>query len=247
MLVGAGEMAELAATHLLQAGVREIIVANRTLSRGQELAAQFHGRAIPFETLPQYLKDVDIIITSTGSPEPVIRARDIRSVLKVRKNRPMFFIDIAVPRDIDPDVNSLDNVYLYDIDDLKEVVEENLAGRRDEARKAEAIVEEEVGYFSQWTQSLDVQPTIVDIIRRGEHVAQDEVAKTIKRLGVVDDETRNALECMAHAIVSKLNHDPIMFLKNGTMSQDGIAPRISLARRFFNLDTGCTAKNNSGG
>ena len=247
MLVGAGEMAELAATHLLQAGVREIIVANRTLSRGQELAAQFHGRAIPLETLPQYLKDVDIIITSTGSPEPVIRARDIRSVLKVRKNRPMFFIDIAVPRDIDPDVNSLDNVYLYDIDDLKEVVEENLAGRRDEARKAEAIVEEEVGYFSQWTQSLDVQPTIVDIIRRGEHVAQDEVAKTIKRLGVVDDETRNALECMAHAIVSKLNHDPIMFLKNGTMSQDGIAPRISLARRFFNLDTGCTAKNNSGG
>ena len=190
---------------------------------------------------------MDIIITSTGSPEPVIRARDIRSVLKVRKNRPMFFIDIAVPRDIDPDVNSLDNVYLYDIDDLKEVVEENLAGRRDEARKAEAIVEEEVGYFSQWTQSLDVQPTIVDIIRRGEHVAQDEVAKTIKRLGVVDDETRDALECMAHAIVSKLNHDPIMFLKNGTMSQDGIAPRISLARRFFNLDTGCTAKNNSGG
>ena len=247
MLVGAGEMAELAATHLLQAGVREIIVANRTLSRGQELAAQFHGRAIPFETLPQYLKDVDIIITSTGSPEPVIRARDIRSVLKVRKNRPMFFIDIAVPRDIDPDVNSLDNVYLYDIDDLKEVVEENLAGRRDEARKAEAIVEEEVGYFAQWTQSLDVQPTIVDIIRRGEHVAQDEVAKTIKRLGVVDDETRNALECMAHAIVSKLNHDPIMFLKSGTMSQDGIAPRISLARRFFNLDTGCTAKNGSGG
>lgn len=247
MLVGAGEMAELAATHLLQAGVREIIVANRTLARGQELASQFHGRAIPFETLPQYLHEVDIIITSTGSPEPVIRARDIRTVLKARKNRPMFFIDIAVPRDIDPDVNSLDNVYLYDIDDLKEVVEENLAGRRDEARKAEAIVEEEVGYFEQWTQSLDVQPTIVDIIRRGEQVAQEEVAKTLKRLGVEDDETRAALECMAHAIVSKLNHDPIMFLKNGTMSQDGIAPRISLARRFFNLDTGCTAKNGSGG
>lgn len=247
MLVGAGEMAELAATHLLQAGVREIIVANRTLARGQELAAQFHGRAIPFETLPQYLQDVDIIITSTGSPDPVIRARDIRSVLKVRKNRPMFFIDIAVPRDIDPDVNSLDNVYLYDIDDLKEVVEENLAGRRDEARKAEAIVEEEVGHFSQWTQSLDIQPTIVDIIRRGEHIAQEEVAKTLKRLGITDEETRDALNCMAHAIVSKLNHDPIMFLKSGTMSQDGIAPRISLARRFFNLDTGCTAKNSPGG
>lgn len=247
LLVGAGEMAELAATHLLQAGAREILVANRTLERGRELAARFHGRAIPFETIPQYLRDVDIIITSTGSPDPVIRARDIRSVLKARKNRPMFFIDIAVPRDIDPDVNSLDNVYLYDIDDLREVVEENLAGRRDEARKAEAIVEEEVSHFAQWTQSLDIQPTIVDIVRRGERVAHEEVAKTLRRLGPVDDETRDALECMAHAIAAKLNHDPIMFLKNGSLSRDGIAPYISLARRFFNLDTGCTAGHGSGG
>ena len=126
MLVGAGEMAELAATHLLQAGVDEILVANRTFSRGEELARQFNGRALPFESLASHLTEVDIIITSTGSPDPVIRARDIRGVLKARKNRPMFFIDIAVPRDIDPDVNGLDNVYLYDIDDLKEVVEENL-------------------------------------------------------------------------------------------------------------------------
>ena len=246
LLVGAGEMAELAATHLLQAGVDEILVANRTFSRGEELARQFNGRALPFESLASHLTEVDIIITSTGSPDPVIRARDIRGVLKARKNRPMFFIDIAVPRDIDPDVNGLDNVYLYDIDDLKEVVEENLATRRDEAQKAAEIVDEEVDIFRQWLCSLDVQPTIVDLIQHGENAAHEEVARTLKRLGHVDDATREAIEVMALALVRKLNHDPIMFLKRGTMSQEGSAPRISLMRRIFNLDQGCTcsARNN---
>ena len=244
--VGAGEMAELAATHLLQAGVDEILVANRTFSRGEELARQFNGRALPFESLASHLTEVDIIITSTGSPDPVIRARDIRGVLKARKNRPMFFIDIAVPRDIDPDVNGLDNVYLYDIDDLKEVVEENLATRRDEAQKAAEIVDEEVDIFRQWLCSLDVQPTIVDLIQHGENAAHEEVARTLKRLGHVDDATREAIEVMALALVRKLNHDPIMFLKRGTMSQEGSAPRISLMRRIFNLDQRCTcsARNN---
>ena len=158
----------------------------------------------------------------------------------------MFFIDIAVPRDIDPDVNGLDNVYLYDIDDLKEVVEENLATRRDEAQKAAEIVDEEVDIFRQWLCSLDVQPTIVDLIQHGENAAHEEVARTLKRLGHVDEATREAIEVMALALVRKLNHDPIMFLKRGTMSQEGSAPRISLMRRIFNLDQGCTcsARNN---
>ena len=223
MLVGAGEMAELAATHLLQAGVDEILVANRTFSRGEELARQFNGRALPFESLASHLTEVDIIITSTGSPDPVIRARDIRGVLKARKNRPMFFID-----------------------NLKEVVEENLATRRDEAQKAAEIVDEEVDIFRQWLCSLDVQPTIVDLIQHGENAAHEEVARTLKRLGHVDDATREAIEVMALALVRKLNHDPIMFLKRGTMSQEGSAPRISLMRRIFNLDQGCTcsARNN---
>ncbi|MDD4701008.1 MAG: glutamyl-tRNA reductase [Desulfovibrio sp.] len=240
MLVGAGEMAELAAMHLLQSGINEILVANRTLVRGQELAKDFHGRAIPFEHMPHYLLDVDIIITSTGSQEPIIRARDIRAALKARKNRPMFFIDIAVPRDIDPDVNGLDNVYLYDIDDLKEVVEENLATRRDEAAKAAEIVNEEVTYFSSWLASLDMQPTIVDLIKKSQSIAEEELAKTLKRLGPVDDKTREALEAMTSSLVRKLNHDPIMFLKHGGMSQEGYGPRISIMRRIFNLDkTGC--------
>ncbi|CAK7036171.1 MAG: Glutamyl-tRNA reductase [Desulfovibrio sp.] len=240
MLVGAGEMAELAAMHLLQAGINEILVANRTLVRGEELAKQFNGHAIPFEDMSRHLLDVDIIITSTGSQEPIIRARDIRAALKARKNRPMFFIDIAVPRDIDPDVNGLDNVYLYDIDDLKEVVEENLATRRDEAAKAAEIVNEEVVHFSRWLAALDMQPTIVDLIKKGQRAAEEELAKTLKRLGPVDDNTREALEAMAGALVRKLNHDPIMFLKHGGMSQEGNGPRISIMRRIFNLDkTGC--------
>ncbi len=240
MLVGAGEMAELAAMHLLQSGIKEILVANRTHARGQELAKQFNGRAISFEQMPHYLLDVDIIITSTGSQEPIIRARDIRVALKARKNRPMFFIDIAVPRDIDPDVNGLDNVYLYDIDDLREVVEENLATRRDEAAKAAEIVNEEVAYFSKWLASLDMQPTIVDLIKKSQAIAEEELAKTLKRLGPVDDSTRDALEAMASSLVRKLNHDPIMFLKHGGMSQEGNGPRISVMRRIFNLDkTGC--------
>lgn len=236
MLVGAGEMAELAATHLLQAGIREILVANRTLERGQQLAAQFRGQAIPFERLVEHLARVDIIITSTGSVEPVIRARDIRAVLKARKNRPMFFIDIAVPRDIDPDVNGLDNVYLYDIDDLKEVVEENLATRRDEAAKAAAIVDEEVDAFAQWLDSLSIQPTIVDLINRAESLAQAELARTLKRLGPLDESARQALEAMLHSLIRKFNHAPIMFLKGDESGHEQGPARISLIRRIFDLE-----------
>lgn len=235
LLVGAGEMAELAATHLLQAGIRDITVANRTMERGRALAEQFRGSAIPFESLSDHLAGADIVITSTGSPEPVIRARDVRDVLRARRNRPMFFIDIAVPRDVDPDVNSLDNVYLYDIDDLREVVEENLAGRREEARKAEIIVDEEVAAFGRWLDGLEVRPTIVDLLGHGDEVAREAVEKTLRRLGRHDDATREALEHMAHSIVGKLLHDPIMFLRDGAPA-DGSPPRVSVARQVFNLD-----------
>lgn len=243
MLVGAGEMAELAATHLLQAGIRQLYVANRTLARGEELARQFNGMAVPFSKLVETLVDVDIIITSTGSPDAILCADDVRDVLKKRKQRPMFFIDIAVPRDVDPDVNALDNVYLYDIDDLKEVVEENLAARRSEAVKAEGIVDEEVGKFADWLKSLEIQPTIVDIVRRGENIAAEELARTLKRLGNVDDATKDALETMVHSLVRKMNHDPIVFLKSETMAQQGIAGRVGLMRRMFRLDTVAQAKS----
>lgn len=236
MLVGAGEMAELAATHLLQNGVQDIIIANRTLSRAKELAQTMNGEPIQIENMPDRLHEVDIIISSTGSPVSVIKARDVKGVLKRRKNKPMFFIDIAVPRDIDPDVNQLDNVYLYDIDDLKEVVEDNMAQRQEEAAKARAVVEAETGTFSHWLNSLDLQPTIVDLVDRNEEIALRELAKTLKRIGPVDNKTLKALETLVLSVGRKSLHEPICFLKRRTQEEGSAERFIDLARRMFNLD-----------
>ena len=236
MLVGAGEMAELAAVHLMNAGVDEIMVANRTFSRAEELARRFKGRPILFEELIEKLPEADIVISSTGAPQTVIRARDVKDVLKRRKHRPMFFIDIAVPRDIDPDVNSLDNVFLYDIDDLKEVVEENLAQRQEEAQRAAEIVDLQVERFGQWLNSLDLQPTIVNLLDQGAAVAERELQKTLRRLGPdVSEETRLALDTLAKSISRKMLHEPITFLKRRSMENDG-ERFIDLTRRMFNLD-----------
>lgn len=236
LLLGAGEMAELAATHLLQAGMSEILVANRTFARAEELARRFRGHAIPFENFSSSLACVDIVIASTGSPDPIITPEHAHTALKARKNRPMFLIDIAVPRDIDPQVNEIDNIYLYDIDDLKEVVEENMQARQEEAIRARAIIDEETANFGQWLENLAAKPTILELISRGDAAAKMEVARTLRRLGPVSPETRAALETMAQALARKLNHEPIMFLKNAGMSRQPPHARISLVRRIFNLD-----------
>ena len=238
MLIGAGEMAELAATHLVGAGVRSLAVVNRTFSRAEELAARFKCTAWSFSELIERLPEVDIVISSTGSPEPIIRARDIKDVLKKRKNKPMFFIDIAVPRDLDPDINSLDNIYLYDIDDLKEVVEENKAQRQSEAEKAREIVTAETGKFGVWLDSLDLQPTIVDLLSRGEELARKELKKTLKRLGPdCAEEVKAAVEILALTLSRKLYHDPLIFLKRRTREEGGGERFLDLARRMFNLDS----------
>jgi len=163
LLIGAGEMAELAVEHLLRNRVEEIFVANRTFERGVELAKKFNGQAIRFEEIPENLESVDIIISSTGSPDFVIHHGQVKTALKSRKNRPLFFIDIAVPRDIEPKINKLGNVYVYDIDDLKSVVDENIEDRQREAIKGERIVDEAVIQFHQWYDSLEVVPTIVSL------------------------------------------------------------------------------------
>jgi glutamyl-tRNA reductase len=243
MLVGAGEMAELAAMHLLRNGVREIIIANRTLSRAKTLAASLGGEPIQIETMPDRLHEVDIVISSTGSPVAVIKAKDVKAVLRRRKNKPMFFIDIAVPRDIDPDVNTLDNVYLYDIDDLKEVVDENMAQRQEEASKARAVVDLETDTFGNWLNSLNIQPTIVDLVGKSEDVAMRELAKTLKKIGPVDDKTHNALERLVLSIAHKSLHEPICFLKRRTQEEGSAERFIDLARRMFNLDDESVPEN----
>ena len=246
MLIGAGEMAELAASNLLNGGVQSLTVVNRTFERAQELADRFGSTAAPFETLFDTLANVDIIISSTASSEPIINAKDMRSVLKKRKNRPMFFIDIAVPRDIDPDVNELDNIYLYDIDDLKDIVEENYANRKQEAIKAEAIVRTETRNFMLWLDRLDLQPTIVEIINRGEAIAQTELQKTLKKIGPVSDDVNRAIAAMLTSVVKKMNHAPIEFLKRDMTCPDTVMMNVCYVRRVFELDFECelAASNN---
>lgn len=234
MLIGAGEMAELAALHLLQNGIKKIVLINRTFERALELAEKFHGIAKPFAELADNLVNADIIIASTGSREPIVGPEEVKSALKKRKNNPMFFIDIAVPRDIHPQVNTLDNVYLYDIDDLREVVDENIEERKKEADKAQIIIEEETANFMSWLNILDSTPTIVDLINRGEKIARDEIARTLKKLEPLSAQQKLALETMALAIVRKMNHEPITFLKHGTGAAS--IERIDLVREIFNLD-----------
>ena len=237
LLIGAGEMAELAATHLVNAGIASVSVANRTYERAVQLACQYSGEAVHFDQLLEHLSKVDIVISSTGAHEPIIRAKDMREVLRRRKNKPMFFIDIAVPRDIDPDVNGLDNIYLYDIDDLKEIVEENLAGRREEAQRALVIVDEETETFCSWIKSLDLQPTIVDLIKRGERIAQQEMQRAMKKIGPLPEGAEAAIAAMLSSVVKKLNHEPIMFLKRRFAEEEEVgALNINTVRRIFNLD-----------
>ncbi|WP_045215827.1 glutamyl-tRNA reductase [Desulfonatronovibrio magnus] len=237
MLIGAGEMAELAAMHLLNSGLKTIMVANRTPERARELADKFQGESMCMEKMLDNLHRVDIVISSTGAQSTIINASQIKNILRQRRHRPMFFIDIAVPRDIDPDVNSLDSVYLYDIDDLREVVEENLAGRREEAARAMDIVKEEADKFEQWLQSLDLSPTIVDMLNHGESIARKELKKSLRSLGPdVDEQTRAAMEQLSQSLVKKLYHAPIVFLKRRSREEGSAEKFIDLARRFFNLD-----------
>jgi glutamyl-tRNA reductase len=235
VLVGAGEMAELALEHLKSDGVGKIIVANRTLERGLQLAQRFGGEAVSLEELPDQLMHADIIISSTGSPQYLLTREQVKGVMRRRKHRPLFFIDIAVPRDLDPAINDLDNVYLYNIDDLKEVVESNWQRRHQEAAKAERLVAAETLKFLNWLETLAVYPTIISLKEKANRICEAELEKTLKQLGPLTAEQRQALEVLTHSISQKLLHDPIVFLKGNHHPQK---PHRDLAvvRRLFNLD-----------
>ncbi len=236
LVVGAGEMAELAATHLAEGQGACISVTNRTYERALVLASRFKGQALPFEGLENHLVEADIVISSTGAAEPVITRTAMRAVMKKRRNRPVFLIDIAVPRDIEAEVNNLDNVYLYNIDDLGEVVEAGRAARRGEAVKAEAIVREETERFCAWMRSLDLQATIADLMKRSETIAREELEKTLRRIGPVNAETEEALSQMLAAVIKKLHHDPITYLKRRLDENEAGIRSLDLARHLFNLN-----------
>jgi len=235
VLVGAGEMAELALEHLKSDGVGRIIVANRTLERGLQLAQRFRGEAVSLEELADQLLQADIIISSTGSPQFLLTREQVKGVMRRRKHRPLFFIDIAVPRDLDPAINDLDNVYLYNIDDLKEVVESNWQRRHREAAKAERLVAAETLKFLEWLETLAVYPTIISLKEKADRICEAELEKTLKQLGPLTEEQRQALEVLTQSITQKLLHDPIIFLK-GYHHPQRPTRELDTVRRLFNLD-----------
>lgn len=234
LLIGAGKMGELAAKHLVAQGAFPIYVANRTWSAAQELARALAGTAVPFGDCRATMAQVDIVITSTGAPEPIIRREDVQRALAARRSRPLFFIDIAVPRDVEPAVNDLDNAFCYDIDDLHQVVEANIRERLREAQKAEALVEREVGKWTAQLLDLEVVPTIVSLREKLEAIRQGEVAKTLSRIPEVSPETRAALEALSQSIVNKILHGPIVKLRESSRRGHGRRV-IELVSELFGL------------
>ncbi len=237
LLIGAGEMAELAAEHFLRQGVKSMTVANRTLERAVELAARFKAQTAPFDLLLEEMKKTDIVVSSTGAREPIITYRDVRARMRERRNKPLFFIDIAVPRDIDPKVNEIDNVYVYDIDDLQGVIEFNREERLNQARTAEHIINEETIKFRTWMESLDVAPTIVSVREKAERIRQNELRKTFSQLPDLTGRQKEAIEILSASIIKKLLHDPIMFLKKKAQ-RDTRAVYMDFTLRLFNLTEG---------
>lgn len=235
LVIGAGEMAELVLTHLRSNGVRHVRVANRTFERAAELAGRFAGDAVRYEALLEHLGGVDIVITSTAATEPIIRRPDMERVMKGRKNRPIFLVDIAVPRDVEATVADVYNAYLYDIDDLQEVVASNLDERKQEAATAREIVAEEVEGFRAWLLSLQVVPTMVQLRRWATRVKDEELERHLARMPDLTDDQRERVSALAHSLVNKFLHPPTMRVKEAAREEDGYRYAESL-RELFGLD-----------
>jgi glutamyl-tRNA reductase len=236
MLLGAGEMAELAAQHLMGNGVKNIKVANRTYERAEELANEFKGDTIRFEHFPDELVNVDILLCATGAQHYVVTRDMVNRALKERRHKPIFMIDISNPRNIDPEVDKIDNIYLYDIDDLQGVVGANVQGRQKEAEKAEEIITQEVETYLQWERALDAVPTIVDLREKVEDVRRRELEKALGSLSGITEDQKQAVEAMSQAIVNKLLHAPLVVLKQAASTPDTGDNTIAIARKLFNLD-----------
>jgi len=235
LLIGAGEMAELAARHFLNNGVSSIAVANRTLGRAVELAEQFGATPLSLDEIPYQLAEVDIVLSSTASTEIVITRDMVKGCLRKRRSRPLFLIDIAVPRDIDPRVNDLNNVYLFDIDDLKGVIETNMEQRRREATKAERIIEEEVVKFDKWLKTLAVVPTIISLREKAESIIQNELNRSSALLASLSPSQKQAVITLSRSIADKILNDPILFLK-GRSGRPTLPTYLDITKRLFNLD-----------
>jgi glutamyl-tRNA reductase len=231
LLLGAGEMGESAARSLRKTGTN-LHVLNRSEERARALADTCGGRAIPYERLSTELADADVVIASTASPKFILTPDLMKSVVRTRRHRPLFIIDIAVPRDVDPRVGNMDNVFVYDVDDLQQVAEENLAVRAREAAQAERIVEEELDAFQAWRRSLELAPTIVALRKRFGDIADEELKRALPRLQGLNEADEAVIAAMGRSMVNKLLHQPMTQLKAGAGGPDG-ALLIDAVRRLF--------------
>lgn len=243
LLIGAGEMAVLALEHLVKNGVKRIFVANRTFERAVEVAGRFKGTPILFKEIGDGLLDVDIVISSTGASSYILTYKDVKPLVRRRRNRPLFFIDIAVPRDIDPDINRANNVYVYDIDDLKGVIDKNIEKRETEATKGDRIVDEGVIQFGKWLEAQEVTPTIVALRNKAESIRKKELAKTLSGTKSISEKERADIDRLTISICNKILHDPTIFLKRpGRWDKRDLY--VNATRKLFNLDENGSANEN---
>jgi glutamyl-tRNA reductase len=235
-LVGAGKMSELAARHLVQQGAGAILVTNRTLERARRMAESFQGRVIPFDELHETASQADIVISSTGAPHPIFRREHGQAFMSRRRNRPMFFIDIAVPRDVDPEMGKLEGIFVYDIDDLQQVAAAHLSERSREATDAEALIAAEVERFHQRLLTVNVAPAIVALQHQAEEIRQAELKRVQARLGPMSAEQIAAVEALTRGLVNKFLHPPMQALKQAAREND--ATRLEALCETWSLPAG---------
>ena len=237
MIVGAGKMSEIAAHHLSRAGAGQIFVANRTHDRAVQLAAIFKGQVVEYDRFRSAMKDIDIVITSSTAPHFILKKDHMQEVIEARRNKPIFLIDIAVPRNIEPAVNEIDNIFLYDIDDLQDVVDENLRSRMKEAEDAESIIDEEVERMvSRLKVRGEVTPTIVGLQEQLENLRSSELQRAQSKLSSLTPEQREAVDALTRGLVNKIAHGPITELRRQAAQPDGVH-FIDVIRRVFRLDS----------
>ncbi len=235
LIVGAGKMSELAARYLHGSGASQIFVTNRTHDRAVEMAEMFKGSVVEYNRFISRLPEIDIVITSSGAPHYILLKEEMKHVIDARRNRPMFLIDIAVPRNVDPRVNELDNVFLYDIDDLQRVADENRQGRLQQAGQAEQIISDEVERLLARLKAREVTPTIVRLQEQLEQVRQAEMERLRARFGDLTPQQQEALEALTRGIISKIAHSPIAELRRQASEPDGVQA-VELIRRVFRLE-----------
>lgn len=231
LVIGAGEMCEVALRYFKKEGLSEILIANRTFQNAQKLAEDIIGTPYPFQDIPELLTKVDMVLSSTGAERPIIDRALVSSVMKKRKSRSLFFIDIAVPRDVDPEVNKIENVYLYDIDDLKDLSQKHLSNRLKESEKAQAIIEEEVSKFTDSLKRLDMNPIITHIIEIVEETREKELKKIVQKLKNPDADTLKLIDMLTKNIVNKLIHPHISIIK-----QNGAPVVLEIMKKIFKFE-----------